>query len=92
MYSLKANTNRLFSTSYSKLFSILSCRHTKDYKHTIISYYSLFFYAFMFLPIFIKNAILTVPILKGTPHFYFSLPTEKLLPGQGKIKVWADIL
>nr|DAE26671.1 MAG TPA: 26S protease regulatory subunit 8 [Myoviridae sp. ctBoB21] len=46
----------------------------------------------MFLPIFIKNAILTVPILKGTPHFYFSLPTEKLLPGQGKIKVWADIL
>ena len=46
----------------------------------------------MFLPIFIKNAILTVPILKGTPHFYFSLPTEKLLPGQGKIKVtYTDI-
>ena len=38
----------------------------------------------MFLPIFIKNAILTVPILKGTPHFYFSLPTEKFLRGQGE--------
>ena len=57
----------------------------------IISYYSLFLRFYVFTNLH-KNAILTVPILKGTPHFYFSLPTEKLLPGQGKIKVWADIL
>ena len=36
----------------------------------------------MFLPIFIKNAILTVPILKGTPPLLF-------FPAHGKIIAWA---